>query len=400
MASRIQVQKALEVTKYVSGRLPQANVSCRDKALGLDEWVQVVRPVLGDVAAGAAALEEERRLQVLQSLGFILASGERHSQARGNEPGWIVPQLPGLGEALLAAAATERVPVLTSELYWERNAGCPPLSFTGEPHECFFISAVRTQTALRTVVNQQLRALLDGSWNAVTPEGARMLRAATAAMKEAHGQYLDFRRGPEGGPLMTPAQFNEMRAWLAPTAISGQTYAGANAAYIPEMVVTDFLLGTADTEYGRYVQTFDLYQSPAGKQLISQDRTRTSLTLVIANALGMDGQALDDASVSEVSDRMRQAPAALLWTLDAFKGLIDQFIGSSGAHVGLVHVYLEKYAREMPQEALDQLPVKPTHGTGGHSHDHTRRLHDMRRKCPRIRKLLAAIKEGPMPQAA
>jgi hypothetical protein len=394
VSHQIVTEKLSQILTYTRHDLPQINVACRDGGLPLTGWTQLLHPIVDGADYVARMLHAEERLLLLQHLGLILASAERHAQAGGHAPGWIVSQLPGLEQALIIASSGTRAPVLTSELYWERNATHPPLSFTGEQHEFFFISAVRTQVALRAMVNSQLRSLLDGDWDPTTPEGARMLRAAAATMEEAHGQYLDFRHGPEGPPLMTPRQFNEMRVWLASTVIRGQTLAGANAAYIPEMVVTDFLLGTASAEYDEYVRSFDQYESPEGRALIACDRDRPSLVTVLAGALGFSAEAFDGASATEVAERVRSAPTAFSWTLAAFKKLIEAFIGSSGAHVGLVHVYLEKYAAELTPEQLEPMPVKPTHGTGGHSHNHTRQIHDMRRKSLGLRKFVAAFKEA------
>jgi Domain of unknown function (DUF1864) len=394
MKQQVTADKLSRVTTFVRLQLPDANVACRDGALTLPTWVRLVHPVIADTQSVVDELGRAERLGFLQHLSLILASGERLAQGHGHAPGWIVQQLPGLAEALVAASAGERVPALTAELYWERNTTHPPLSFTGEPHESFFISAVRTQIALRAMVNQQLRVLVDGDWNPATPEGARMLRAAAAAMEEAHGQYLDFRHGPDGAPLMTPLQFNEMRMWLAPTVIAGQTLAGANAAYIPEMVVTDFLLGTASADYDEYVRSFDQYESPEGRALIARDRNRTSLITILARSLGFSGEEFDQASATQVADRVRSAPTAFSWTLTAFKHLIGEFIGSSGAHVGLVHAYLEKYAADLSPEQLAAMPVKPTQGTGGHSHGHTREIHDMRRQATPFRKFITALKEA------
>lgn len=387
-------QKIHNVVQFVASDLPALNTACRDGKLAFHRWIRQVRQVVIDIADTVHRLDPVERLTLLQALGLIVASGERHAQALRHEPGWIVHLLPGVEPALVSAAAGERVPVLTAELYWERNAGWPPLSFTGEGHELFFISAVRTQAELRAAANRQIRALLSRDWTPTTAEGARMLRAAAAAMKESHGQYLDFRRGPQGEPLMTPAQFNEMRVWLAGTRIAGRSYAGANAAYIADMVVTDYLLGTADDDYDTYVRGFAQYQSPHGRECVAKDRERRPLVLVLAESLGMNAADLDRATVPELTERVRLAPAALGWSLTAFKSLVDEFIGASGAHVGLVHVYLEKYGETMSQEEVDRMPVKPTHGTGGNSHAHTRQVHDMRRRAPRIRKLLAALKES------
>ncbi len=380
------------VMAFVGGELPRLNTTCRDGSLSLPGWIRHVRPALTGPSEVIGPLSPQDRIRLLQALGFVLASAERHAQAAGHQPGWILRQLPGLEVALTEASGGQRAPVLTADLYWTQNDHVPPLSFTGEAHELFFISAVRTQVKLRAVVNQQLRALVDGCWQPDQAEGARMLRAATAAMKEAHSQYLDFRKGPDGSPLMTPAQFNEMRLWLAPTVIDGRTIPGANAAYIGEMVTTDFLLGSADSSYANYIRSFEVLQPPEDRRLIAADRARASLVQLLAAALGFDSEDFDRATVSEVAGRINHAAVPLVWSLFAFKDVVDEFIGSSGAHIGLVHVYLEKYAAELSPEDLARMPVKPTAGTGGHSHDHTRQLHDMRRTSPQIRKMLTALK--------
>src|SRR5712691_6436936 len=122
----------LEVLTLVRQQLPPVNVACRDGVLPLSGWVEHVRPPLTGIESVASGLNPEGRLLLLQHLSFVLASGERHAQARGHAPGWIVQQLPGLQEALVSAASGDRVPALTSELYWEANSTHPPLSFTGE----------------------------------------------------------------------------------------------------------------------------------------------------------------------------------------------------------------------------------------------------------------------------
>jgi hypothetical protein len=381
------------ISGFAESTLPALNVACRDGGMLLEEWLERVDNVLEGLESVGAPELKAQASNVQRDIGLIVASAERHAQALGRVPGWVVGRLPGAEQALLTAAGEERVPVLTGEQYWETNAEEPARSFTGESHELFFISAVRTQLALRAVVNTQLRNLLDGGWSPATAEGSHLLRAAAAAMREAHLQYQDFRRGPDGRPLMTPKQFNEMRAWLVSTVIGGRQYSGANAAYLGEMVVTDFLLGTASEAYVTYVESFSEYQSPRARRQVAEDRRRTSLMSVLARELGLASDAFDQVLPADLVARIRLAPPSLRQSLWAFKDLMSEYVNSSGAHIGLIHVYLEKYESSLDEETLAAMPVRPSYGTGGHSHGHTRQLHDMRRSSPAIRKLLAAISE-------
>lgn len=392
----LQADQHLEdLTSFVRRDLPPLNTSCRDRAAaGLADWIRQVTPALGDIERTTEHLDDGRRFSLLQQLGLILSSGERHAQFAGRPPGWILHRLPGLERSLVIAAGDDRVPALTAELYWERNDGPRPLSFTGEEHELFFISAVRTHVALRSTVNAWIRGIHDGHWRPDSVEAARVMHLAAVTLAEAHGQYQDFHRGPEGGPLMTPAQFNEMRVWLAGTVVNGRRLPGANAAYIAEMAATDYLLGTADAEYDAYTRGFTPYLAPAGRCLLEQDRARVPLVLVLADALGLKESAFDGATSAEIAALIAGAPKTLKYTLLAFKELADEFVGASGTHIGLIHVYLKKYAETLSAQERERMPVNPAMGTGGHAHDATRRLHRMRQNAPRVKKLLRSIRES------
>jgi hypothetical protein len=188
--STLDVRQHLDnLNSFVSRGLPSLNTSCRDHSIRLETWLRAVSPELRDVAQTVQQLSSEEPLDILQLLGLILHSGERHAQFAGHSPGWVVQQLAGFEQAMVMAAENERVPALTAELYWERNTGPTPLTFTGERHERFFISAVRTQVALRSTVNNHLRQLVSGEWHPDTSAGARLMYTAVTAMAEAHGQY-------------------------------------------------------------------------------------------------------------------------------------------------------------------------------------------------------------------
>jgi hypothetical protein len=382
------------VVDFVRTTLPPLNIACRDERMPFSRWLALIAPTVNGAAAYARTGSPSDRLRLLQALGLILTSAEYHSQVRGARPGRIVSELPGLERTLRICAGDGRVPTLTAELYWEINDAAPALSFTADSYEQFFISAVRTQKWLRSVVNDQLRAILDGRWDLATAEAARVLRAAASTMREARGQYLDFRKGPDGAALMTPRQFNDMRSWLVSTVIADRPLDGPNAAYIGDMIATDFLLGTANDEYVDYVREISAYLSPAGRLMVDRDMARQPLSLALAETAGFSPLDLERATVDEVAARIGDAPRGMLWTLQAFKELVDEYVGASGTHIGLVHVYLERFAEQLDTEQMSRMPVNPTEGTGGHPHAHTRRLHDMRRTAPHIRTVLMGLKRA------
>jgi hypothetical protein len=364
-----------EVASFVRDDLAALNRSCRGTPAGLNDWLAAVRPILHGVDITADHLGPDQGLVLLQMLGFLVASGERHAQNAGQEPGWVIRQFEGLDRALVVAAQGGRAPALTAELYFKLNDGRNPVAFTDEPHELLFISAVRTQVELRATVNRQLRSVLD-DWRVDTAEGARMLRIATAAMRESRGEFIDLRRGVADSPAMTPECFGEIWAWLTPTVVCGQRLSGPDTGQLADMVATDVLVGTADEQYATYARENGPYQSPEGRYMIAEDLRRPSLVLTLADALGLDPVALDRASCAEVAQRVRRAPQALVMSLDAFTTLVDHHVGASGAHLGLVNTLMPAGERSRRRQ------------------EQTYRLHTMRRKASRVRKLVNAFRQS------
>lgn len=114
----LQADQHLEdLTSFVRRDLPPLNTSCRNRAAaGLTDWIRQVTPALGDIERTTEHLDDGRRFSLLQQLGLILSSGERHAQFAGRPPGWILHRLPCLERSLVIAAGDDRVPALTAEL--------------------------------------------------------------------------------------------------------------------------------------------------------------------------------------------------------------------------------------------------------------------------------------------
>jgi hypothetical protein len=375
-------QHLTDVWSFVRRELAGLNLSCRGVAARLPEWVARVGEVLRHVGETARRLEPGRAQELLRPLGLIVASGERHAQFAGHEPGWIVRQFDGLDRAMLAAAGQGRPPVLTAELYWQPADPAEHLTFTAEPHERRFHAAVRVQVALRATVNHHLRTL-DGGWPLDSVEGARLVRVAAAVTRESRCQYMEMRRGDAHAAAMTAAEYDDLRAWLAPTVLRGQRFDGPDPDHLADLMVTDILIGTVDEDYPVRARTLGRYQSSEARAAVAADLRRRPLVLSLAEALGYGEAEFDRAAGAELADRVDRAARPLRLSLLAFAALVDHHVGASGARLGLLGGW-----RGQPRQ-----PVRPSRQTD--AGDDALVLHQMRCRARRVTKLIAAIRQSP-----
>lgn len=378
-------------TEFMMIRFPRLNCACRDGEISLSTWIDEVAPIVRLVTAAAGEVRPIDREFLLRGGGMIVLSAERHAQPKGFKPGEILPLLPDLANVLSHLAGVRRRPTLTHRGYWLTNHPPLQLTFTDTSHEKFFISAVQSQTTMRRSVHRLLMPICAGAIHPATSVAARVVNAAAAILEQGQLQYRDFHHGPDGNPGQTAAEFNEMRAWLLKTSVGGKVYGGPNAAYIPEMAATDFILGTADAHYDEYVHGFFPELDVDERNLLMTYAEQPSITDALSAAMGYsDAKVMSTASMNEVAARLTGSPN-LLATAMAAKALYKAFCGGSGAHVGLINTHLVKYSESITPQQRAALPVDPGEGVGGHGHDHTRRLHDARRTNPSWKNLTGAL---------
>jgi hypothetical protein len=376
---------------FMMADFPRLNCACRDGELSLNDWIAAVAPVARELAPIVGHVTPQDAELLIRGGGMIVLAGERLAQPRGLVPGEILFQLPGLTDMLILLYDRDGRPALTHKGYWLDNLPPRQITFTDSSHERFFIAAVQAQTAMRQTVNNLLMLICTRAVGINISIASRVVQGAADVMEQAQLQYRDFHHGPGGEPGQTPTEFNEMRVWLTKTRIGGVTYGGPNAAYIPEMAATDFVIGTADNHYAEYVAGFLGELDAEERGLLESYINQPSLIEVISHYLGFAGAStMSLAPMNEVAGRLAESPN-LLATATAARNLYKAFCGGSGAHVGLINTHLTKYGASLTPEERAALPVDPGKGVGGHGHDHTRSLHDTRRTNPAWKNLTGAI---------
>ena len=377
---------------FMTSDFPRLNSSCRDGGHSLSDWIASTGPIVREMSSLVSRqLAPEDAELLVRGGGMMVLASERLAQPKGHEPGEILRQLPGLTDMLIHLTAPYGRPALTHKGYWLNNLPPQQLTFTNSTYEKFFIGAVQAQAAMRRAVNDSLALICTDAVQADTSIAARLVQSAAEVLEQSQLQYRDFHRGHDGLPGQTPAEFNEMRVWLTKTCIGGVTYGGPNAAYIPEMVATDFVMGTADDHYVEYVTGFFGEFDEKERRLLESHIERPSIIEMISRSLGyVDASSMALAPVIQVAGRLAESPN-LLATATAGRSLFKMFCGGSGAHVGLINTHLIKHGESMTPGERAALPVDPGKGVGGHEHDHTWRLHNMRRTNPAWRNLAGAI---------
>ncbi len=379
-------------TGFMMNDFPLLNCACRDGLVSLDAWLSAVTPIV-DAAASIAATAGDGDADLLRrGCGMVVLAAERLAQPLGFPPGAVLTRLPGLANILVGLAGPDGRPALSHKGYWLTNL--PPLrfTFTGSAYERFFMTAVVSQTNMRQAVHGLLTPVCTGDVPAKSSVASRLLLAAAAVLDQAQQQYRDFNHGPDDLPGQTPAQFNEMRVWLPKTRIAGKIYGGPNAAYIVDMAGTDFLLGTADEAYERYVCGFVPELDSDERDLLHTYTTTPSVIDALSAAAGYsDAAAMSAAPTGEVASRLGSSHN-LLAAGEAARALYRSFCGGSGAHVGLINTHLVRYAAGLTAAQRSALPVDPGTGVGGHSHEQTRHLHDSRRNNPAWKNFISALK--------
>ncbi|WP_343869882.1 hypothetical protein [Dactylosporangium roseum] len=372
---------------------PLLNCACRDGRIALGVWLSTVTPIVDAVASIAGTVGPDDADLLRRGCGMVVLAAERLAQPLGFPPGAILTRLPKLDKVLVGLADPGGRPALSHKGYWLTNVPPVQFTFTGSAYERFFMTAVVSQTIMRQAVHGLLAPVCAGDVRTGgSSVASRLLLAAAAVLDQAQQQFRDFNRGPDGLPGQTPAQFNEMRVWLPKTRIAGKLYGGPNAAYIVDMAGTDFLLGTADEHYERYVQGFVPELDGDERRLLHTYMTTPSVIDALSAAAGYsDAATMSVAPTDEVASRLRSS-RNLLAAGEAARALYRSFCGGSGAHVGLINTHLTQYGAGLTPAERSALPVDPGTGVGGHGHEHTRRLHDTRRTNAAWKNFLVALK--------
>lgn len=375
---------------WVLHELPRLNVALDAGTMPVTDFAQHARSALATIrpedTLTLARLPRTAGCELLHLVGFLACSIEHHTQQAGREPGEGLALVPGLEDALAALSVAAKLPPnLGLHGYWLANRDAEPLSFTGDDQERFFRRMVVEINELHERTAALLRPLTSGRVALTDPAAAKALERAAALQGEVHECYRGFRvRGARDQFQMTIAFFRDvMRTYLVSFPVHGTTWHGPNAANVAAQASVDFLIGIVVPEYVSHVSERMNYLTDEERDQVREDLRAASVLARLLAALGLkaaDVETMDEAALGAV---LAHHPD-LADTLRAFARFERAAGGASGAHFGLILTYLGKgdATADGTQRAVDA-----GHGTGGRTHEQTKRVMEMRNRHPVARKL-------------
>jgi Domain of unknown function (DUF1864) len=383
---------------WAADALPRLNMAILAGTGSVDDLVRESRPVLGyldDVGVDAlATVPRPLARRCLEVLGFIALSIERHTQAAGFAPGAGIARARSLEDALaLAGIAAELPPTLGYAGYWLDNDGATPLTFTGDPQERFFRNMVVEVNDAHSRAVELLRPVASGELSVAGDDAVRRLAAAAEAQEGVHECYRRFRTtGPFARETFSVTYFRDvMRTFLVMVPVHGVTLHGPNAANIAAQASLDYVAGIVEPFYRQHVEERMRYMSPEERAQVAADMRNPSVLDRLLDVLELTHADVLTRPIAELTRRVLDIPEARA-PLTAFSRFKQSAASASGAHFGLIVHYLQRGT----DRVATNVPVAPSHGTGGRTHRETQDVMRMRQREPVSTTLVSTLKRlGP-----
>lgn len=358
--------------------IEQSNIELIDLILPVKAFAQIFHSKFGMVLP---FLAKKQALQILQYFGFCISSIERHLQAEGKLPGSSFKYFQGLEDILLdLGKISNHVPRDSHYTYWLSNQiDGEIITFTGSDQEKYFNKSVNLTHELFNRSCELIRKLVDKDIPLWSLEAIENLEKIESNYKKVWDQYKGFTLLNKDSNLlnMEPHFFmKRMRTYLTTYPIGGVTYSGPNAANVAAQPRIDYLVGIVNDSYYNIVEQRMLYMHEDEKNNMVIDMQKISLTDLLYFHL-------HDEVDNEIKFKI----------LIAYKKILKATSLLTNLHMGLIHRYLTKAAENLTPEEIAKLPVKPTHGTGGKTHDETAEINLMRTSNPRANEILKYISE-------
>lgn len=362
----------------------------------VDSWASWFESLTRLVIDATRTITREQAFSLVQIADFPIGSIERHAQRAGDDPGVGKNTVPDIDIALLALARIAGLPTPRGGVatYWLRNDEHEPLSFTGTRGEAAFTRAVIEVNRRQAYAYALMHPLCAGTLLATSDEGIARLQDAAVNAASVRETLLELWRKDDAGERTLPVEVFTcmLRTYLTPYPVGGVMYGGPNAANIPGQIQHDLAVGVLAPFYREKVIAERLVY------LDAKDCADVVAALSHPSVLDriLETLALTKTEVTTYSNEMLVARlGARPEAVPAVRAFIDLARGCGrtwGTHLSQINTYLKKADREVPEDRLRDLPVSPSEGTGGHTHDQTERLMRMRHDDAVVRALDQAVR--------
>ncbi len=381
--------------QWVRDKLPVLNSRIEDGVVPLSDLIADFLPHLHELqdrifphVEYMTHLEIQRLLQLL---GFVASSVEKHSQDCSLAPGIGLAKLPEVEDMLVQLGRMAGHPPRDSHYtYWKWNRAETPLTFTGNPQEMFFNRVVNRTDDLHSASCNALRPICEGHVVITSPEAIEAILLAAHNMNLLHADFLSFMtRGDNGQRNMEPQFFmKRMRTYLPTYPIQEVIWGGVNAANLASQMQVDYLIGTVNGPYAEVVRGRWRYLTEEDQNALAYDMVLPSVGTLLLQQLHLQPDQVLKTDLGELTAYVKGQPVEVQQVLSAYRKLIMASARLTAMHWTLIQNYLIKPAASLSDEDLANMVVRPDKGTGGMDHEDTKAIMRMRREHQVIGKLI------------
>ncbi|MCA0457119.1 MAG: DUF1864 family protein [Chloroflexi bacterium] len=384
---------------WIRDDLPRLNEAVETGSVSPTDFVACVQSWINEAYSSFAKQPFDRPMafRLIQLLGFLVSSAEKHFQDRKAEPGTGLALLNPADELLVALAQIAcHPPRDTQYTYWKQNNVASPLTFTGSNQEVFFNYAVNQTDEFHTASCIGLRQVCNGYVDVISNDAIEVINQATQNMKALHKIYGSFMTKNEDGQQNLDPMFfmKRMRTYLPAYPVKGVMWDGVNAANTTSQMQVDYLIGTVNADYFGVVEKRLRYLVPEDQLALKADIQLPSLFNQILQVLKLTVADVDEWNSDLLGMYLIAQPPSVRNVLVAYRNLVSEAGGLSAMHWALIKNYLIKPAAKMTEAEKAHMAVNPDGGTGKAKHSDTEKIMRMRHDHPTIGKFLTALKGG------
>jgi hypothetical protein len=342
---------------------------------------------------GPAGLGRTAAFDALTALTFIAGSIERAVRAAGEPADSGIAAL-NIDATLVAfGEACGHPPHGTAHTAWLENDPVVPFTFLGHRGERVFAQAVRLTEHHHRQSVELLAPIAAGDLEITHSAAVDAILTAAANTEEVRRGFAHLWARMDNGERHLEVLFFMaiFRQFLPAYRVAGFPRSGVNAANVPAWTEMDFTLGTVDAAYDAIADQRVQWMSDDARERVAEARSRSNVLAALYERLGVDpAEASPEAVAAALRGRTSVRAAAA-----ACAELTQRIAVLSTLHMGLIkHYLIDPVAQMTPEECaeLARLGVQPTAGTGGASHEETRRISRMRAAHPLATALRVAVK--------
>jgi hypothetical protein len=387
---------------FITTELPKLNGEVSRGLSTADEFITVIQPCVTNLSVSALDAVDRHEISrddarvVIQLLGFMVSSAEKHYQARGAAKGQALSLLLMAEQALLCLTGIAGHPPRDSAYtYWVWNADDIPLTFTGSAQEIKFNQVINQSDRSFKEASKLLRPISNWEVSLDSEQAAVLLEEAALKMGCLRDEFMSLMRhknGPGSERALEPMFFmTEMRLYLVGYPVGGREWEGVSAANLASQMSIDYLIGTTDQEYFEHVKGRFEYFSEEERAALQSDMAGDSVLTVFLQTMGAPHTAFEEGGESILKTVVNCQSLEWQRSLSQYKALVKAAGHLTASHWSLIDNYLLKPSKQLSNTEHAHLTVDPETGTSGMSMADVVRIREMRRNHAIAGRLISCV---------